>query len=230
MIHLKIAVVTGGHPYDVQPFQELFAALPDCDAYIQHTDAFASEPEAVRDSYNAVVFYSMFKDTPQDDLLWYTGKPRSAFERLGELGQGIVVLHHGLLAYPEWDTWDSITGMKKRVLQSYHPNELVPVEIADPQHPILQGSTSAPSAWRMIDETYVLGPEATPETDASNHVFLTTANPNSMKPLAWTRAYRRSRVFCFASGHGYATYNNPGFRRVLANGIRWAAGEGRETQ
>jgi uncharacterized protein len=217
MLHIKIAVITGGHPYDVQPFHKLFADLPDCDAYIQHTDAFASEPETVRDSYNAVVFYSMFKDTPQDDLLWYTGKPRSAFERLGELGQGIIVLHHGLLAYPDWEPWDGITGMKKRGLQSYHPNELVPVEVADPQHPILQGQP----AWRMIDETYLLDAAAAPEADPANHILLTTANPRSMNPLAWTRAYHQSRVFCFVSGHGYATYNNPGFRQVLANGIRW---------
>ena len=81
MIHIKIAVITGGHPYDVQPFQDLFAALPDCDAYLQHTDAFACEPEAVRDSYNAVVFYSMFTDTPQDGGPWYAGNPRSNAER-----------------------------------------------------------------------------------------------------------------------------------------------------
>jgi type 1 glutamine amidotransferase len=135
-----------------------------------------------------------------------------------ELGQGVVVLHHGLLAYPDWDTWDGLTGMKKRVLKSYHPNELVSVEAADLKHPILQGQ----SAWRMIDETYVLE-EANPEADPANHIILTTANLHSMRPLAWTRQYRQSRVFCFACGHGYATFNNPAFRQVLANGIRWTA-------
>jgi len=35
MYPLKIAVVTGGHSYEVQPFAQLFRAMPLIDAYIQ---------------------------------------------------------------------------------------------------------------------------------------------------------------------------------------------------
>jgi hypothetical protein len=220
MSPIKIAVITGGHPFDVQPFHALFDALSGIEAYIQHTDEFASEPDEVRDGYAAVVFYSMLKDTPRDDGLWYTGKPQSAFERLGERGQGIVILHHGILAYPNWAVWDDITGMKGRSMRSYHQNEQVLVEVCDPQHPILRNT----SAWEMIDETYLMDGAVMPDEIPGNHIFLTTPNPHSLKPLGWTRQYQKSRVFCFVSGHGYATYANPGFRNVLANGARWSVG------
>jgi hypothetical protein len=211
---IKIAVITGGHPFDVQPFHQLFRSLPGIDAYIQHTDEFSSEPVEVRDSYDVVVFYSMLKDTPQDGVSWYTGKPRSAFERLGETRQGIVILHHGLLAYPDWPLWDQVVGMPARINRSYHPNEHIRVDIADPQHLIAQGI----AAWEMIDETYVM-----PEAGPGNHVFLTTRHPKCVRTVGWTREYKQARVFCFQSGHGYATYADANFRAVLANGIRWTA-------
>jgi trehalose utilization protein len=34
----------------------------------------------------------------------------------------------------------------------------------------------------------------------------------------------KSRVFYFMPGHGPTQYNNPGYREVVARGIRWAAG------
>ena len=46
---LRLAVVTGGHPYDVLHFHTLFRSLPGVDAYIQHMDDFTTTPEPVRD-------------------------------------------------------------------------------------------------------------------------------------------------------------------------------------
>ena len=221
MSTIKIAVITGGHPFDVQPFRQLFRALPGIDAYIQHTDEFVSEPEAVRDSYDAIVFYSMFKDTLTDDVVWYAGKPKTALERLGETKQGIILLHHALLAYPDWPMWDEIAGMRRRIMRSYHPNERVKVDIADPQHPIIKGMTS----WEVIDETYIMDNAEMPETIPGNHIFLTTQHPLSMQSFGWTRQYKQARVFCFPSGHGQATYANPNFRTVLQRGIEWSIGK-----
>ena len=221
MLPITVAVITGGHPFDVQPFHQLFRSLPGIDAYIQHTDEFASEPAEVRDRYDALVFYSMFRDTPQDNVLWYTGKPKTALEHIGETKQGIVLIHHAVLAYRDWSVWDELVGMKRRQMRSYHPNEQVKVEIADPSHPIVMGMAS----WEMVDETYILEDAILPDADPSNHIFLTTQNPRSIQPLGWTRTYKQARVFNFVSGHGFATYGDPNFRAVLVNGIRWAAND-----
>jgi hypothetical protein len=219
MSTIKIAVITGGHNFDVQPFHQLFRALSGIDAYIQHTDEFASESVEVRDSYDALIFYSMFKDTPTDDVPWYAGKPRTALERLGETQQGIILLHHALLAYPDWSKWDDIAGMNSRIMRSYHPNECVKVDIAAPHHPIVKSMAS----WDVIDETYIMENAVMPESIPGNHIFLTTQHPLSMQAFGWTRQYKQARVFCFPSGHGYATYANSNFQAVLHRGIKWVS-------
>jgi len=216
----KIAVITGGHPFDVQPFRQLFRAFPGVDAYIQHTDEFVSEPAEVRDSYDALVFYSMFKDTPTDDVAWYAGRPRTALGRLGQTRQGIILLHHALLAYPDWAMWDDIAGMRSRVMRSFHQDERVRVEIADPQHPIADGM----APWQVTDETYIMDNAVMPESITGNRILFTTDNPLSMRAFGWTRHYKQARVFCFPSGHGHATYANASFRTVLQRGIEWVTG------
>ena len=221
MSPIKIAVITGGHPFDVQPFHQLFQGLPGVEVYIQHTDEFTSEPAEVRDSYDALLFYSMFKPTPSDEMPWYGGKPKTAFDRLGQTRQGIILIHHALLAYPDWPVWDEICGMRTRLMRSYHPGEEVMVEIADPQHPISQGLTP----WSMIDETYILNGAVMPTEIPGNQLIFTTQQPKSVPALGWTRQYQQARVFNFISGHGYATYANPGFQRALANGIHWVVSQ-----
>lgn len=219
MTPLKIAVITGGHPFDVQPFHQLFRTLPGVDAYIQHSDEFASEPQEVRDSYAALVFYSMIKETPSDQAAWYAGKARSAYSRLGQTAQGIVLLHHAILAYPDWEVWDEISGMQTRKMRSYHPNETVLVEVTAEAHPVTRGL----APWEMIDETYRMDDAVLPGAEGGSQILLTTPCPQSMRPLAWTRRYGQARVFCFVSGHGAATYASPGFRQALAAGIHWTA-------
>lgn len=211
---LKIAVVTGGHSYEVMPFHALFRALPGIDAYIQHIDDFSSSPQEVRDSYDAVVFYIMPAGAPTDESPWFSGKPKSAFEHLGATSQGIVMLHHAILAYPDWPAWDEMVGMKNRVIDKYRHNERIPVALAMPEHPILQSIRP----WTIVDETYVLhdpGPDS--------QVLLTTDHPACMHSLAWTRMYRSARVFCYQSGHDHQAYEDALFRTLLANGILWAA-------
>ena len=90
----KIAVITGGHSYDVIGFQQLFRKMPELDIYIQHMDDFCSSPEEVRDFYDVVVFYIMMTEGPVDEALpWYQGKPKTALEHLGKTGQEIGRAH-----------------------------------------------------------------------------------------------------------------------------------------
>ncbi len=212
---VKVAVVTGGHSFNVPEFHRLFRSLEGVDAYIQHIDDFCSSPEDVRDSYDVVLFYIMMMKTPADDELpWYAGKPKTAIEHLGETQQGILVLHHAILAYRDWPVWDEIVGIEDRSLGSFHIGETIRVEVADTEHPITRGL----SDWEMVDETYVMK-----DAGEGNQVLLTVDHTNSMKTIAWVRNYKAARVFCCESGHDDRTWSNPNFRTVLTRGIKWAA-------
>ena len=136
---LKVAVITGGHSFDIVGFHDLWRSMEGIEAYIQHLDDFASSREAVRDSYDAVVFYGFMQETPDDSFMpWYAGKPRAALEHLGVTQQGIVILHHGLLAYRAWSLWDELVGIPERG-QGFHPNLDLHIEVVDRTHPITAG-------------------------------------------------------------------------------------------
>ena len=206
------AVVTGGHSYDVINFRRLFGGLDGVDAYVQHIDDFATSSETVRDSYDVVVFYHMPMEGPRNTgLPGYAGKPKAVLEHLGETTQGIFVLHHALLAYPNWRVWNDIVGMPDRSFDAHAGKSLL-VEIADATHPITRGL----SAWDMNDETYTMT-----EPAGDNNVLLTVKHPQSMAAIAWSGEYKNSRVFCFQSGHDNQTWANAGFQEILHRGILW---------
>jgi hypothetical protein len=212
---INTAIVTGGHSFEIIGFTDLFRELPGVKAYIQHLDDFASASEAVRGSYDAILFYIFYQDEPKDEgQPWWAGKPKTTMEHLGVSGQGLVVMHHALLAYRGWPLWNEIVGVDDRGF-GYFPGQHLRIKIADAAHPITLGMQD----WEMLDETYTM-------TDAGlgNHVLLTTDHPRSMHTLAWTRQYKNSRVFCLESGHNNKAYVNPNFKIVLARGIAWAAG------
>ena len=212
---LRVAVVTGGHRYDVMNFHRLFRSLDGIDAYIQHMDDFASSPREVRDDYDAVLFYTMMKDGPADDgLPDYAGKPLTALTHLGERSQGIFLLHHSLMAYPAWPQWDAMTGVSHRDQFEYYDEQQVNVEVVR-VHPVTEQLPN----WEMVDETYVMH-----EPSADSEVLLAADQDRSMVALAWTRHYRRSRVFVYQSGHDDRAWSNPSFQKVVRRGLLWCAG------
>jgi hypothetical protein len=212
---LEVAVVTGGHSYDVPHFHRLFRSLEGVNAYLQSLEDFASSPEEVRDAYDALVFYFMPPGMPTDEgSPWYAGHPKTACEHLGETQQGIVILHHSILAYPDWPAWAEIVGIADRSFD-YHIGETLALRVAVPDHPITAGL----SDWEMVDETYEMA-----DAGEGCRVLLETDHPKSMRSLAWTRAHGKARVFCFQPGHDNRAWVTPEFREMLRRGMLWSAG------
>jgi type 1 glutamine amidotransferase len=71
----------------------------------------------------------------------------------------------------------------------------------------------------MVDETYVM-----PEPGEGSSVLLTTDHAKSMRPLAWTREYGKSRVFSFGCGPDDQTWRTDEFEEVLRRGKLWCGG------
>jgi len=204
---IKLAVVTGNHPFEVPPFIQLFRSLDGVDAYVQDLENFCLDLARVRDDYDVVLFYNMHREPPDRVI-------REALETLGDTEQGLLFLHHGILAFRDWPLWNAIIGIDDRRF-AYKPDERVSIEIADPDHPV----TRDMAPWSMVDEVYAMV-----EPSEGSRVLLTTDHPESLHALAWTRQHKASRVLVLASGHGEETYTNASFRRLLARAIAWLAG------
>lgn len=107
-----------------------------------------------------------------------------------------------------------------------HPGDLIPyrVEIVDHQHEITRGVDD----FDVVSENYYM------HVDPSNHVlaqstFIGDPMPwleGIKMPQAWTRQWGAGRVFYSAVGHTPVELRIPSHRRMLAQGLSWAARPG----
>ena len=206
---MKIAVVTGEHGFQEQPFDAVFESMAGLEFVREDLDDFVEDPN--RHEYPTVVFYNFHRPYP-------TEAQAAALLDLTARGQGMVILHHALLAFPEWDVYSDICGIQDRSF-GYHPRQTLQVRVADASHPITEGLTG----WEMGDETYTMESAGDDST-----ILLTVDHPKSMEVLGWAREYGDSRIFCFQSGHDNVTFSHPKFREVLERGIHWCAKGGND--
>ena len=207
---LKVAVVTEWHPIDVINFHTLFNSFGnEFEIYIQALETIATD-ELNMDKYDTVVFYNLSLGNPEEG----TAVRSFSEKHLGSTKQGIFLLHHGMLSYSQWPLWNDITGLKSRSFK-YHWDQTVRFDIKDSAHPITQGMRP----FAMIDETYTMN-----EPDDDCQVLITADHPLSLNSIAWTREYKESRVFCYASGHDDFAYRDQNFKEIVRRGILWTAG------
>lgn len=211
---IKIAVVTGQHPFDVPAFHAVLKSMPDVDFYPQHLEDFVSDAGNTRDFYDVIVFYNHHQQTPGHENNWWDNKTRESLMKIGQTSQGILLLHHAIVAYKDWNFWSKLVGIEKRQMEYSHGETLhVKIEKA---HPTTQGLND----FEMIDETYSL-----PNERPNSEILLTTDHPKSTRALAWTHKFGQAQVLCFQSGHDSETFENPNFRQFLHNSIRWLASQ-----
>lgn len=202
---MKIAVVTGEHGFREKDFDAIFRKIDDIEFIREDLDVFVDDPN--QKEYQTVVFYNFHRPYPTDTQA-------KAILDLTERGQGLVILHHAILAFPEWVAYSEMCGIDERSDFGYFPKQTLQMQITDPTHPITKGLSN----WEMRDETYTMKSAGKDST-----ILLTVAHPNSMDVIGWTREYGNSRIFCLQSGHDNVTYSNPNFREVLQRGIQWCA-------
>ncbi len=85
-----------------------------------------------------------------------------------------------------------------------------------PDHPAIQGVPIFES-W---DETYVHM-----KHNPDKEVLSVRVDDGHEEPWTWVRSHGDGRVFYTAWGHDERTWSNPGFHRLLEQGLRWAAGD-----
>lgn len=209
---LRVLVVTGGHDYPTS-FYTLFEGYDDINwqhATSNH-EAFKS---GLRDKFDALVLYDMSTEISE-------GEKKNLVE-FAESNKGLLVLHHAILDYPQWDWWwREVVGGKYltkpddgRPESTYLHDQEMLVEPAA-HHPILTGI----GRFRVLDETYKgmwISPKVT--------VLLKTKNPTSDPSVAWVSPYEKSRVVYMQLGHGESAHRHPGYRRLVHNAILWSAG------
>lgn len=226
----RVLLVTGGHAFERAEFFQVFESNPDISFLaVEHPDPKtqpgAPDPFAPllksseAKNYDVLVLYDMWQKI--------TDEAKADFVQLLQDGKGLVVLHHAIANYQSWEEYPKIcgaryylkpevvNGVEKARSQWKHDVEFM-VRIADPAHPVVRGLQD----FLIHDETYK-GYDIRPEVKA----LLTTDEPLSSPVIGWTHRYGKSLVAYLQLGHDHQAYENPGFRRLVAQAIQWTAGK-----
>ncbi len=207
---VKTYVVTGGHEH--QPaFYSLFEGDRDIDA---STDSHPAALHRDLGQYEVLVLHDLYPDLDEQG--------KATVRKWVESGKGVVVLHHALATFNNWEWWwkDVVGGrylMKPdggMPASTYNHDQIINV-YPQGSHPVLKNVPE----MQLMDETYK-GQWFAPGIN----VLLKTDHPKSDPVLAWISSYKGARVVVIQLGHDRWSHLNPGYRQLVRNAVMWAAG------
>jgi type 1 glutamine amidotransferase len=214
---IRILVITGGHDYKKEQFNQMLGSLGENITYQIAEFPLAYDmflPEN-RSKFDVLVFYHMWQKI--------TDEQAKNFADCINEGKPVVALHHSICAYDDWTEYFNIIGGKyfhkpttvngKEYLPcSYIHDVHFNVKVLDPKNPVTKGIKD----FDIFDETYkgyYVEEGVTP--------LLTTDEPSSNSVIGWTKKYGKARVVTLQSGHDVPTFENPNFRKLLKQSIEW---------
>jgi type 1 glutamine amidotransferase len=175
---------------------------------------------------------------------------RDGFEALLRQGKGIVALHHSLAGWPAWPEYADylggtflyrpgpVRGVDKPDSGYRHAVDYIAESVA-PDHPVMAG---IPASFAMKDELYLgemFEDDVTPLLRArysyvrDNFYSATAAmegrlfdnegwsHADGSNLIGWTRRALNSPIVYLQPGDDQTTYDNPIYRRLVENAIRW---------
>lgn len=217
---LKVLVITGGKKIQEDDFFAIF------DSYKSISYSKAVQPDAnnilTTDSikyFDAIIFYDVVQEISENQ--------KKAFMNLTKAGTGMVFVHHSLVSYHNWPEYHKIVGGHyfhepysvdgvDYPKSDFSHDEVINVFIADTAHPVTKGLES----FTIHDEVYMdyyIYPHVNP--------VIKTDHPKSKKIIGWTHIYNSSRIVYLLLGHDKHAYENPAYRKLLKNAIKWTTNE-----
>ena len=149
---------------------------------------------------------------------------RAALQDFLNAGGGVVVLHHAIANYPDWEDWwrRNLGGLyvlasdADRPPSRYFPN-FDGVAVKTEPHPITRRFNTA---WRYQDESY-------DDLWISNKVrpLLRTTAFGSEAQLAWIGPSKDGRVIYIQPGHGERIMREAIYLNLLEDALIWTSGQ-----
>lgn len=215
---IKLLVVTGGptlrHHIELVPtsFYGLFNEQPNLvwDHATYDEAAFQSEK---LNEYDVVLMYN------RSDSLSKTSQKN--FKKYLESGKGLIVLHHSLGSYNNWEWWwKEVVGGKYQMKESdnfpksdYKLGEKINI-VSQINHPIIKKVGN----FSLTDETY-----KKLWISKKIKVLYKTDNPTSDGPIMWISPYKKSRVMVIQPGHAASAHTDDNYKKLIYQSILWAS-------
>ena len=162
----SLLVLSWGHPYEAEPFDELINNLGDWTVtHLLHPQAEEAVADGAARDVDTVLFYDMGGYTFANN--WVTSRPpsegfrRAIVDRFAS-GKGAVAMHHALAGWADWPEWHEMLGGRflytpgtvrgREVLDSGYRHDVKYNAQVVADHPITAG---LPSQFPVCDELYL---------------------------------------------------------------------------
>lgn len=250
----SLLVLSGGHPYEEEPFETFIHSLGDWDAtHLVHPEAEDAVAKGAADEADALLFYDMagynFADGAVASCPPSEGFKAALTRRFGA-GKGAVAMHHALAGWAEWPEWHQWLGGQFHYQPGSHgPDSGYRHDVAYTaqvlaNHPVTQG---VPKSFPVTDELYLCPIDEaaiTPLIRAEGFAFTcdnfySAANavagemfscqdwehPPGSSFVGWETRAETAPLVYLQFGDGPETYANPHVRQIIANALNYTAGE-----
>jgi type 1 glutamine amidotransferase len=216
---LRVLLFTGGHDFEQPQFYQIFKENPEITfTAVEHPKAHAYLRPELAAKFDVLVVYDMHQEI--------SDQTKADLQQWFKSGKGMVSLHHSVANYQDWDEYERILGgryyLSKKTVRGvekarsiYQHGVQFSVSVVDPSHPVTKGLKD----FEIHDETYNLfdvGPTAKP--------LLATKEKTSAPVIGWANQYEKGRIVYLQLGHDHFAYENPNYRKLIAQAIRWVAG------
>jgi type 1 glutamine amidotransferase len=167
--------------------------------------------------FRAIVLLSCTTDPKNPASEWLVGDRRTALQQFVRRGGGVLAIHAAADSHYHWPWYGRMIGGHF----ARHPQG-TPTGIVSVVAPGDPGVAGLAPTQRRTDEWYYFD-----DYDPTSKLLVTLdpasigeadVNPN---PMSWRREVEGGRVFYTAMGHTTASYSEPYFQRLLANGLDW---------
>lgn len=219
---VRILLVVGGHGYDKENLHAMLRDFPNAtfDEITIPEKQDMLKPGLTQD-YDVVVFHDQ-------SFFELSDEQKANLEALwGDERTPTVMLHHALISHPEFPLFRELYGAQYLLndatingrlykKSSYlRPTDLN-VYITRRKHPITEGV----SDFKLNDEVF-----KNVYFDPHIDVLATTDHPESDAPVLWTWRYKKSPVLGIIQGDAGGAYNDPNYRKLFYQGVRWLVSE-----
>jgi type 1 glutamine amidotransferase len=249
----SLLVLSGGHPYEAGPFDELLAALGDWEiTHLIHPEGGEADASEAICAADALLFYDMAGYSFGEGTV--TTRPpspafRDAITARFASGKGAVAMHHALAGWAEWPEWHDWLGGQFHYqpgphgLDSGYRHDITYEAHILADHPVTRG---LPASFPVTDELYLCPIDETALTPlARAEGFAFTADnfysaaqavagtmfsnagwehPEGSNCIAWESRTCPAPLIYLQFGDGPATYANRHVRQMLAQALDYTSG------
>ncbi|MEY3895896.1 MAG: hypothetical protein RLZZ214_1416 [Verrucomicrobiota bacterium] len=159
---------------------------------------------------------------PQADVLVFSGNHdqygqpafQEALHAFADAGKGIVLLHAATWSHP----WKGFNDRFVAGRTPSHGKGEFEVTITDTGHAV---TAKIPAAFKITDENYRI------QIPDGSKVHVCAENTPDGQPTAnpsvWVVKDPKTRIVCITLGHAADAHDNPAFKTLLANAVKWVA-------